>query len=222
MGSFSKLDAVNHMLMYSGEHIVNHLEDDSSVDTAIAEKILEDNIMSMVMRGLVNNVSIKKYTPDTNGYIYLPETTLEVVLLDAVTDEEFHFPVQVTYRGGSSPYLFNVTEQQADWSSKASQIDGEKFTLEIIYNLVWEDIETPMQRAIMSASARDYQMIAQGDPGVDQYLAQREVVYTAKGRASDIHSKKRNFLLGSDWRRFGTERNGPGTFSRVDRVRKGY
>ena len=65
-------------------------------------------------------------------------------------------------------------------------------------------------------------MIAQGDPGVDQYLAQREVVYTAKGRASDIHSKKRNFLLGSDWRRFGSQRNGPGTFSRVDRVRKGY
>ena len=222
MGSFSKLDAVNHMLMYSGEHIVNHLEDDSSVDTSIAEKILEDNIMSMVMRGLVNNVLVKKYTPDTNGYIYLPETTLEVTLLDKVTDEEYDLAVQVTYRGGSSPYLFNVTEQLSSWSSKTDQVDNGEFTLEIIYNLAWEDIETPMQRAIMSASARDYQMIVQGDPAVDQYLAQREVIYTAKGKASDIHSKNRNFLMGSDWRRFGSERKGPGHFNRTERIRKGY
>ena len=198
------------------------MEDDSSVDTAIAEKILEDNIMSMVMRGLVNNVLVKKYTPDSNGYIYLPSTTLEVTLLDTVTDEEFDLPIQVTYRGGSSPYLFNVTEQLASWESKVDQVSENKFTVQLVYNLEWQDIETPMQRAIMSASARDYQMIIQGDPGVDQYLAQREVVYTAKGKASDIHSKRRSFLLGSDWRRFGSQRNGPGTFSRIDRVRKGY
>ena len=221
MGSFSKLDAVNHMLLYSGEHIVNHLEDDSSVDTAIAEKILEDNIMSHVMRGLVNNTFVKKYTTDTNGFIYLPSETLEVSLLDFIVDEEFNLPLQVSYKGGSSPYLWNVSDQTGNWNAYKAEVAEDKFTVEVVYNLEWEDIETPMQRGIMAVSARDYQMIVQGDAGLDQYLAQREVVYTAKGRSSDIHSKRRNFLMGDAGTRFSVRRQGPNSRDPFS-IRRGY
>jgi hypothetical protein len=191
MGMYSKLEAINHMLLMSGEHVANHLEDDSGVDTSIAEHILDDTIKSHIMRGVINNTYYKNYTPDTNGYIYLPSDTAHAELAEAIWSEEEDQYILASYKG-SPPYLFNVTDNSANWTDLGGT-DGVK--IKLIVNLGWEDIETPMQRGIMATAARDYQIVAQGDANVDQYLAQREVVFTSKGTANDIHQKKRNFLL---------------------------
>jgi len=190
MGMYSKLDAINHMLLMSGEHIANHLEDDSGVDTSVAEHILDETIIGHVMRGLVNNCYYKKYVPDTNGYIYLPSNTAHAEIAEDIWSSEEEQYIIASYKG-NPPYLYNVTENSADWSGKGGT-DGVK--IKLIINLDWEDIETPMQRGIMSSSARDYQMITQGDQQVDRYLAQRELLYTSKGRGADVHHKRRNFL----------------------------
>lgn len=192
MGMFSKLEAVNHMLLMSGEHIVNHLEDDSGVDTSVAEHILDETITSYIMRGLVNNCYYKKYRADSNGYIYLPAHTLHAELVEPLWSSDMDQYILASYKG-SPPYLFNVTDNTANWTGLGGS-DG--IMIKLVTNLDWSDIETPMQRGIMSSAARDYQMITQGDHNVDRYLAQREMIYTAKGRASDIHSKKNNFLAG--------------------------
>lgn len=197
MGTFSRLDAVNHMLLMSGEHIVNHLEDDSGVDTSVAEHILDETITSYVMRGLVNNSYYKKYQPNSQGYVYLPSDTLHAELCEPIWSKDRDQYVLASYKG-SPPYLFNVTDHTADWTDKGGS-DG--ILIMLITDLEWSDIETPMQRGIMSSAARDYQMITQGDHNVDKYLAQREITYMSKGRASDITNKKRSFL-GQD----------PGTF----------
>lgn len=190
MGTFSRLDAVNHMLLMSGEHIVNHLEDDSGVDTSVAEHILDETITSFVMRGVVNNTYHKKYVPNSSGYIYLPADTVHAELCEPIWSKDRDQYVIASYKG-SPPYLFNVTDHTANWTDKGGS-DG--ILIMLITDLSWEDIETPMQRGIMSGAARDYQMITQGDHNVDKYLAQREMAYMAKGRASDVTNKKRNFL----------------------------
>lgn len=191
MGMYSRLDAVNHMLLMSGEHLANHLEDDAGVDTSVAEHILDETTISYVMRGVVNNSYYKKYIPDSSGYIYLPGNTLHAELAEPVLSSEKNQYVLATYRG-SPPHLFNVTDNTGVWDAPA-----EGLNIMVVLNLDWEDIETPMQRAIMAASARDYQMITQGDRETDAYLAQREAIYTAKGRGADIHGKRRSLLMGS-------------------------
>ena len=204
MGMYSRLEAVNHMLLLSGEHLVNHLENDSGVDTSVAEHILDETVKSYVMRGVVNNSYITKYTPDTNGYVYLPAATAHAELVEAIWSEDQDQYVIASYKG-NPPYLFNVTDNTAVWTS--DQIGDDGVEIKLVVNLSWEDIETPMQRAIMSAAARDYQIISQGDPQVDQYLAQREMLYSAKGKGADIHQKRRSFLLGDRGTRLASTRS---------------
>tara|TARA_R100001015_G_C4634750_1_gene201974 strand:- start:4697 stop:5344 length:648 start_codon:yes stop_codon:yes gene_type:complete len=203
MGQYSKLDAINHMLLMSGEHIANHLENDSGVDTSVAEHILEETIVSYVMRGVVNNCYYKKYLPDSNGNIYLPSGTVHAELAEDIysTDQEQY--ILASYKG-SPPYLFNVTDNSSDWTGLGGS-DGVR--IKLVVNLEFSDIETPMQRAIMSGAARDYQMISQGDPRVDQYLAQREAIYSAKGKGADVHQKRRSFLNGDVGTRLASTRN---------------
>lgn len=193
MGTFSKLDAVNHMLLMSGEHIVNHLEDDSGVDTSVAEHILNETVLSFVMRGLVNNSYYKRFNPNSTGYIYLPSNTTHAELAEGIWSKDMDQYILATYKG-SPPYLFNVTDNTANWQGLNNSSDG--IMLYLVVNLEWEDIETPMQRGIMSSAARDYQMITQGDHNVDKYLSQREMYYMAKGKSQDVSSKHRNFFQG--------------------------
>ncbi len=194
MGMYTKLEAINHMLLMSGEHLVNHLEDDSGVDTSVAEHVLAESTKSYVMRGLVNNTYRKKYLPDTNGYIYLPSNTAHAEIIEAIYSADQQQMIIASYKG-IPPYLFNVTDDTANWADKGG-IDG--VHIRIITNLDWEDIESPMQRAIMAAAARDYQVISQGDSSVDQFLAQKEAVYGAKGKAADINQKRKSFFSGGD------------------------
>ena len=201
MGMFTQLEAVNHMLLMSGEHLINHLEDDSGVDSSVAEHVLSETIKSHVMRGLVNNCYYKEYVPDTNGYIYLPANTAHAELAEQIWSSDQSQYILASYKG-NPPYLYNVTDDSADWTN----LGGEKVKIKIVVNLDWEDIETPMQRAIMSTAARDYQMITQGDRAADQYLAQRESVYGAKGKAADVHQKKRSFLSGDAGTRLASSR----------------
>ena len=200
---YSRLEAINHMLLLSGEHLVNHLENDSGVDTSVAEHVLDETVKSYVMRGLVNNTFVKKYIPDSNGYVYLPSNTAHAELLELIWSEDQSQYVLASYKG-NPPYLFNVTDETAVWTT--SQIGSDGVEIKLVTNLDWEDIETPMQRAIMSGAARDYQLISQGDPQVDQYLAQRELTYSAKGKGADIHQKRRNFLHGDIGTRLGSFR----------------
>jgi len=187
----------------SGEHLANHLEDDSGVDTSVAEHILNETIKSFIMRGVVNNSYYKKYTPDTNGYIFLPSNTAHAELAEAIYSSDQDQYILASYKG-SPPYLYNVTDNSPDWTDKGGS-DG--VNIKLIINLVWEDIETPMQRGIMAAAARDYQIVAQGDPDVDKFLAQREVVYGSKGRGADIHQKRRSFLGGDVGTRLASTRS---------------
>ena len=58
MGMISKLEAINRMLLNSGEQIVTSLDDEVSVDLSIAKYILNQTTRDYQLRGLVNNQDI--------------------------------------------------------------------------------------------------------------------------------------------------------------------
>lgn len=211
MALFTYLDAINHMLLSSGENIVSDLDLDSNVDTSVAEFILNTTIKSYVMRGLVNNrfvVTLPLETTQrvingtaTTNYIVLPTKTFYAQVVEPLFDSTTGEVIQTTVKStDSGPVLWNITKQTA--------VFEKELKVEVIVLLGdetnkwgWDDIDSPLQRGIMESAAREYQMISQGDLDVDKRMAVKEQFHTAKGRASDIFKKNRNLFASGDYGR---------------------
>lgn len=204
MGSISKLDAVNHMLLMAGESLVSDLNENSGLDTETSLFCLDQFIRDFQMRGIANNRYIKKETLTTKGQITLPTSpydTLSAELLSDHTNDESYRIIGVS-KGTSSKYLWNVTDQTDQWDPDV------EYVIEIIQAVNWEDMDTPVQRGILAAAARQYQMVTQGDGDADNYLAQLEGVYMAKGKGSDYDDRRRNvFTAASSKLREAMNRN---------------
>jgi hypothetical protein len=219
MGLYSYLDAVNHMLLSSGEHLVSDLDLDAGVDTSVAQFILNQAIKTSVMRGLANNRFVQTIalttTPriingvSTTNYIILPDQACYAQVVEPLFDSTTGEVIQTTIKStDSGPVLWNITKQTA--------VFEKELKVEVIVLLGdadskwgWDDIDAPLQRGIMESAAREYQMITQGDLDVDQRLAIREQLHLARGRASDIFKKNRNLFASGDYgRRAAVNRRG--------------
>lgn len=195
MGIYSYKDAINHMLLSSGEHLVSDLDQDSGVDTQVAEFILNQTIKAMVMRGVANNRYVTEITPDVlNGRIALPDNACYAQVVEPLYDPTTGEVIQTTLKSNPTR-LFNINKQ--------TDVFDKKLKVEVIVllgdesqNYGWDDIDSPLQRAIMEMSAREYQMTTQGDLDIDKRMAVKEAFHVSRGRASDIFKKNRSILLG--------------------------
>ena len=194
MGSISKLDAINHMLLLAGESLVTDLDDNGGLDTETSEFVLDQFLRDFQMRGLANNMYLKKYTLDAAGQIALPSSpydTLSAELLSYHTNNDGFRKVGIAKGTGSDKYLWNTTDQTDQWDA------GVEYEVQIIQAITWEDLDTPVQRAILSSAARQYQMVTQGDGEADYYLAELETLYIAKGKGADVNDKRRTVFMAS-------------------------
>ena len=194
MGIYSYKDAINHMLLSSGEHLVSDLNADSGVDTQVAEFILNQTIKAMVMRGVANNRYVTEITPNVNSQIELPSNACYAQVVEPLYDPTTGEVIQTTLKSNPTR-LFNITKQ--------TDVFDKKLKVEVIVllgdesqNYGWDDIDSPLQRSIMEMSAREYQMTTQGDLDIDKRMAVREAFHVSRGRASDIFKKNRSILLG--------------------------
>ena len=193
MGSISKLDAVNHMLLMAGESLVSDLEENSGLDTETSQFCLEQFIRDFQMRGIANNRFIKKTTLDTAGQITLPMSpydTLSAELISNHTNDEGYNIIGIA-KGTVDKYLWNVTDQTDQWKADT------EYRIEIIQSVNWEDMDTPVQQGILAAAARQYQMVTQGDADADTYLAGLEGLYMAKGKGADYDDRRRTIFSSS-------------------------
>ena len=193
MGSISKLDAVNHMLLMAGESLVSDITDNSGLDTETALFCLDQFIRDFQMRGIANNRYVKKVEQSTKTTISLPSTpydTLSAELISGHTNTEGYHIIGVSKGTGSGKYLWNVTDQTDQW-------DVDTYRIEIIQEISWEEMDTPIQRSILSSAARQYQLVTQGDADADQYLAGLESMYVAKGKAADLDDRRRTVFSAS-------------------------
>jgi len=189
MGSISRLDAVNQMLLAAGESLVADLENSSGVDTELAEFILNQAAQDYQIRGLASNKFIKKRTLSAVGEIDLPDNVLSAELVSNHIDTDSNVIIGVD-RGKK---LYNIVNDTFDW--KAST----EYSVEIIFELPWDDLSTPTQRAILATSMRQYQLIVQGDDITDRYLGEVEAIHKARSKAADINDARASiFSSGSN------------------------
>jgi len=207
MGSYSYTEAVNHMLLVSGEHLINDLSAEAGVDISVAEFILKQTIKTYQLRGLANNRYVTTIAPDVNGKINLPSLACYAQVVEPLFDPTTGEVIQTTLKSNPTARLFNITKQTDVFTQS---LDVEVIVLlgndESKYG--WDDIDSPLQRAIMETAAREYQMITQGDINIDKRLAMQEQVFVSRGRASDIFKKNRSIFLGDPGTRAAVNRRG--------------
>ena len=189
MGAYTKLQAVNEMLLFSGETPVDDLTGASGVDTSIALSILDQKTLDAQARGLANNITIRDIVITSSGSLVLPRNIVAATLLTQVESsrDDVAYARIVTKGWPSNPFFFNLTDNTDTFSAGT-------YTSELILEVSWDDLDSPIQKDIMMQSARQYQMLTQGDGAVDNYLAQLELYYGAKSRGSDVRSKGYNIL----------------------------
>ncbi len=198
MGFITKLQAINQMLLASGENLVADLNDESGIDTGIAETILEQTSLDFQLRGLANNKIVRKFEPNESGYITLPigdadeQGIISAELISTHLNED-NWKIRARVANQLSPVrLWNMTDDTDVWSSASAP-----YYVEITMKLPWENLDTPVQRAILATAMRHYQSITQGDEGTDAFLGYQEQIFNIKGRAADLNDKKRN-IFGSN------------------------
>lgn len=190
MGYMTKLDAVNQMLISSGEGVVSDLENQGSVDTSVAEFMLEQKIIDYQMRGLANNQVQNKYKVDSGLTIDLPNNTLSGWLISTHINSNGD-PIRGIVRG-NPPYLYNLTDNTAQWEKNS------EYVVYLVLKFEWEDMDTNIQKAIVMQAAREYQMLSQGDGEVDNYLAQLSLYYDSQAKGSDNSQKRYNIFSGPE------------------------
>ncbi len=191
MGAITRIDAVNQMLLSAGESLVADLDEASGVDTGIAEFMLDRATEDFQMRGLTGNKYEKKVKPDSDLKIMLPSDLLSAELVSHHSNDD-GFSIVSSLRGEPDAYLWNVTDQKDTWEA------GIEHTIEIIHKVRWEDMDTPVQRAVVSTAMRRYQLMMQGDGDMDAYLNNEELAHNARGRAADINDRSRSIFASGD------------------------
>ena len=192
MGYMTRLDAVNQMLIASGEGIVSDLENKSGVDTNIAEFMLDQKVVDYQMRGLANNQMQRTYkTADNDKTIELPNNTLSGWLLSVHRNTNGD-QIRGVVRGSLPPYLYNLTDMTKEWDTDI------EYTLYLVLKYDWVDMDTNVQKAIVLQAAREYQMLSQGDGDVDNYLAQLSTFYDSQAKGSDFSQKRYNIFAGPE------------------------
>jgi hypothetical protein len=185
MGAITKLDAVNNMLLMAGESMVSDLEENSGLDTETAEFVLEQFIRDFQMRGLANNRYIQKYELTAAGQIALPSNTISAELISFHSNSDGYRLIGIA-KGNVDKILWNATDQTDSWDATT------EFKVELIVTFIWNDMDTPVQRGILSSAARQYQLITQGDGDADYYLEGMEALYVSKGKAADLDDRRRS------------------------------
>ena len=187
MGLYSKLDAVNYILLSSGEHIINDLSSEEGVDSDIALFVLDTTTKSSISRGLVNNKFVASFTKNAGGLILLPKRTVFAQVAEEYVDPETGIQFETSVKANPDR-LWNLTKQ--------TDVFSKDLKISIIVEIPWDDLDTSIQRGIMATAAREYQIFTQADEFVDRYLGQREAYMMARGRAADISKKDRSIWRG--------------------------
>ncbi len=199
MGAYTKLQAINEMLLLSGESPVSDLDGSSGVDTSVAETILDQKTIDAQARGLANNITIRTVIADQSGRVYVPSDVLSANMITTVESARANstdVPVayaRITTRGwentpSAAAFFYNLTDGTDIFTA------GYSYDIEVILDVSWEDMDTPVQKDITTQAARQYQMLTQGDGAVDSYLAQLEQFYGAKSKGADMRDKNYNIF----------------------------
>ena len=132
MGYISRLQAINEMLLASGEDLVSDLDENSGIDTSIAEFILDRAAEEFLLRGTAANTYIRKLKPDPiTCRIDLPNDIMSARLVSGHTSDDTTngydgYMVEMALEENLM-VIFNVTEQTDKFDKNTN------YTIEFIH-----------------------------------------------------------------------------------------
>lgn len=187
MALYSKLDAVNQMLVAAGQSPVSSLSSDAAADTNLALFYLDAAVKDHQLRGLAVQQYEAVLTPEADLRIALPSKTIEVAFCDLVQTQNTKYTQQVipAIRDG---YLFNTQDNNPFWDA------SETYRLRLTVALDFEDVEPATQRSVVSTAAARYQLEQSGDANVAKRLAGEEAQFQYLNRQSDIRKRGSSIL----------------------------
>jgi hypothetical protein len=149
------------------------------------------------MRGMANNKVVRKMNTNLDAKLLLPTPDGDEAGVISAELISFHVnsdntQIKVRILSDSPSRLWNITDDTDIFKV------SEDYYVELIMKLMWENLDTPVQRAILSSAMREYQILTQGDSSTDVYLALQQQVFNAKGKAADINDKKKNIFSSGD------------------------
>lgn len=185
MGLLTKIEAVNRILKASGKSPVSTLGGTDTSAAILAEQELDTSCRRIQAQGLSYNTVVKEYTPDSNGRISLPSNTL------SADGARRHRERNVTVRGGSSPYLYDMEDDTAVFT--------DPMWLRVVRQLDFEDMPDADQEWATDSAAVIYQANNVGDQRPD--LEQIAATSRAKARAEELRRLDANILdsSSSEW-----------------------
>ena len=174
MGSWTLLEAVNHVLENGGEAPVSSLSTDSASSSAIAARKIKAERLKVMSRGFEFNTTYPEMTPDINGNIGLGSEILSVDgwLSDANT--------KFTVKDGK---LYDSTNGTDEFTKNVK--------LRIISDMDFDDIRTQIQFQIMASAAKSFQRQYQQDQIMDVELVEEEA--EAMNIAAEEEIRNNNF-----------------------------
>jgi len=154
----TELDAINTMLSVIGEAPVNTVEDNGIVDAVLALQILRSTSREVQARGWHFNTE-KNYplTPDTDGFLVLPNTVLRADTVDSSSD------IDVVVRGNR---LYNRRDH-------TFQFEKEVY-VDMVILLEFDELPEPARHFITIRSARIFQERVVGSESLSAFTKQDE------------------------------------------------
>lgn len=193
MGRLTKLDAVNRILAAASEQPVQSLTVTPTNESLLAESVLDEVNLREQAQGMDCNVKIDVFSPDVNGEIILPDTTLYVEPWYNEYGRDVDMPDsrwrEVTVRGapsGTGIKLFDLRE--------TTTVFDDDVTLKVVLLLDFEELPLLQQFRVTDMAARLYEMREQGDPAVGALLEREAQFSRAMGRAHEWRSRRLNLF----------------------------
>lgn len=176
----TKIDAINEILSLVGINTVASLDDPVRQDVIAAEETLNQTLKHIATQNnYYNRYEEVEYTPDVNGYIYVPNDVYDAELIDPTR--------QAVIKGDR---IFNITDKTFVWTKK------EKF--EVTYYLDFTDLPEVVMRYVIYASARTLYLKLFGPSAHLQVLAAESKLAYDVWQRWEYDSMDGNMLAGYD------------------------
>lgn len=197
MGALSKLDAVNRILVASGEFPVSSLTVSGANDVTIAIQMLNEATIMVQMNGTNTNTIYSEVLPDNDGKIYVSDNVIHVDTYGNSADRN------VAAQGRNPTYLIDLDNEGTDVFET-----GVTLYIKTVVQIDFEDLETADQFFACDHAARRYQILTVGDKQSDAVLNEQAMLSRINARSKDVRARDANFMDNSKsyWASIGGRR----------------
>ena len=183
----TRLQAVNICLRGARETPVSSLDEDQINEVTQALQILDEHDMDVQSTPLYTNTYEIEYTPDDDGHIDLPPSTLFVTGWGQSIRRDLHFQEE-----DNILRLYDIDARTSDFS------DDPTIYVRISIRLDFEEgLTYRQQRWIADGAAHEYQMAVMGSASMNQILEQKAARSRMKARAENMRQMKPNMFTNS-------------------------